>query len=261
MKKLLALLLALVLVLSMAACAGDTTTDTGTDADTSTDTPADTSTDTNEDADADTDADTDADADADTAVNTDVKIGVILVHDENSGYDMAHIEGITNACAALGIDMANVTFKYNVPEDEKCYDAAADLADAGCNIIFSDSYGHQTYMGQAASEFPDTVFVACTGDLAATSGLTNLKNIFPYTYESRYVSGVVAGMKLKEPWTPAPSPIPMSATWARIPTPKWFPATPPSCWASSPSCPRPIWMCSTPTPGTIPSRSLRLPAL
>ena len=196
MKKLLALLLALVLVLSMAACAGDTTTDTGTDADTSTDTPADTSTDTNEDADADTDAD--ADADADTAVNTDVKIGVILVHDENSGYDMAHIEGITNACAALGIDMANVTFKYNVPEDEKCYDAAADLADAGCNIIFSDSYGHQTYMGQAASEFPDTVFVACTGDLAATSGLSNLKNIFPYTYESRYVSGVVAGMKLKE---------------------------------------------------------------
>ena len=134
----------------------------------------------------------------DTNTDADIKIGAILVHDENSGYDMAHIEGLTNACAALGIDMNNVTFKYNVPEDESCYDAAADLADAGCDIIFSDSYGHQTYMGQAASEFPDTIFVACTGDLAATSGLTNLKNIFPYTYESRYVSGVVAGMKLKE---------------------------------------------------------------
>ena len=42
------------------------------------------------------------------------------------------------------------------------------------------------------------IFVSCTGDNAAASGLANLKNIFPYTYESRYVSGVVAGMKLKE---------------------------------------------------------------
>jgi len=127
-----------------------------------------------------------------------IKIGAILVHDENSGYDMAHIEGLNGACEALGIDPASISYKYNIPEDETCYDAAAELADDGCNIIFSDSYGHQTYMELAASEFPDTVFVACTGDLAAASGLDNLKNIFPYTYESRYVSGIVAGMKLKE---------------------------------------------------------------
>ena len=128
----------------------------------------------------------------------DVKIGAILVHDENSGYDMAHIEGLTEACKELGIDMANVSFKYNIPEDETCFDAATDLADSGCNIIFSDSYGHQTYMSLAAEEFPDTTFVACTGDLAATKGPENVKNMFPYTYESRYVSGVVAGMKLAE---------------------------------------------------------------
>ena len=53
-------------------------------------------------------------------------------------------------------------------------------------------------MQQAATDYPDVTFVACTGDLAACSGLDNYKNIFPYTYESRYVSGVVAGMKLKE---------------------------------------------------------------
>ena len=132
------------------------------------------------------------------AADEGIKIGAILVHDENSGYDMAHIEGLTKACEALGIDMANVSFKYNIPEDESAYDAAAELADDGCSIIFSDSYGHQTYMAQAAEEFPETIFVACTGDQAATSGLKNLKNIFPYTFESRYVSGVVAGMKLAE---------------------------------------------------------------
>ena len=73
-----------------------------------------------------------------------------------------------------------------------------DLAEQGCNIIFSDSYGHQTYMLQAAREYSDITFVSCTGDQAGVAGLDNFKNIFPYTYESRYVSGVVAGMKLKE---------------------------------------------------------------
>ena len=129
---------------------------------------------------------------------TDIKIGMICIHDENSGYDVAHIEGLTAACAELGIDMSNVTFQYNVPEDQTCFDKAADLADAGCDIIFSDSYGHQSFMLQAAKEFPDVTFVACTGDQAGVAGQSNLKNIFPYTYESRYVSGVVAGMKLKE---------------------------------------------------------------
>ena len=161
MKKVVALLLALVLVLAMAACGQA---------------PA-----------------------ADEPAAASIKIGAILIHDENSGYDMAHIEGITKACEALGISVEeNVTFKYNIPEDESAYDAAADLADNGCDIIFSDSYGHQTYMAQAAEEFPETTFVACTGDMAAGTGLENLKNMFPYTFESRNVSGVVAGMKLKE---------------------------------------------------------------
>ncbi len=173
MKRTLALLLALVMVFALAACSsGDGNT---------TQAPA-----------------TEAPEGEEPAAAADVKIGIILVHDENSGYDAAHIDGITGACEELGIDMANVVFRYNIPEDESCYDAAVDLAEEGCTIIFSDSYGHQSYMQQAASEYPDTIFVSCTGDTAATSGLSNFKNIFPYTYESRYVSGVVAGMKLQE---------------------------------------------------------------
>ena len=181
MKKFLALLLALVMALSLAACSG------GSDEEATSDTTDDTTTE-----------ETGGGA-------ADVKIGLICVHDINSGYDAAHIEGLTTACEELGItanadDPANsqVIFRYNIPEDETCYDAAVDLAEEGCNIIFSDSYGHQMYMQQAATDYPDVTFVACTGDLAAGSGLDNYKNIFPYTYESRYVSGVVAGMKLKE---------------------------------------------------------------
>lgn len=127
-----------------------------------------------------------------------VKIGVILVHDENTGYDYAHIQGIETAAAAVGISADQIIWKYNIEQDESCYDTATDLVEQGCNYIISDSYGHESYMYQAASENPDVVFIAMTGDRGALSGLTNLKNAFNYTFESRYVSGVVAGMKIAE---------------------------------------------------------------
>lgn len=133
------------------------------------------------------------------ATSADAKIGVILVHDENSGYDAAHIDGIKAAIAANGISEEDqIVWKYNIGENESCYDAATDLVEQGCNYIFSDSYGHQSYMQQAASENEDVTFIAMTGDTGATSGLSNLKNAFNFTFESRYVSGVVAGMKLAE---------------------------------------------------------------
>ena len=126
------------------------------------------------------------------------KVGVILVHDENSGYDLAHIDGVKAAQSALGLTDDQIIYKYNIPEDETCYDTAVDLAEQGCSIIFSDSFSHQSYMMQAAAEYPDVFFVACTGDTAALQPVKNVANMFPYTFESRYVSGVVAGMKLKE---------------------------------------------------------------
>ena len=184
MKKLLALLIALSMVLALVACGGG-----GNSGKTNGTTPS-----TNGEKQPDEGKTGTSEPEADP-----IKIGLICVHDINSGYDAAHIEGLTTACEELDIDVnSQVVFKYNIPEDETCYDMAVELAEDGCDIIFSDSYGHQTYMGQAASEFSDIVFVACTGDQAAGSGLDNLKNMFPYTYESRYVSGVVAGMKLKE---------------------------------------------------------------
>lgn len=180
-KKFLTLLLALAMVLSLAACGGDDAAK-----DNSTTPPA-------EDA-GDTSGDT-----GDASAVSDIKIGLICVHDINSGYDAAHIEGLTAACEALGIDVeSQVVFKYSIGEDESCEDTALELADDGCNIIFSDSYGHQSYMLSAAEQVPEVTFVSCTGDQAGVAGYDNLKNIFPYTYESRYVSGVVAGMKLKE---------------------------------------------------------------
>lgn len=107
MKKFLALLLAMAMVLSLAAC--------GEKKETPAETPA------------------------EEPAASAVKIGLICVHDINSGYDAAHIEGLTAACEELGIDVdSQVVFKYNIPEDETCADTAVDLAEQGCTIIFSD---------------------------------------------------------------------------------------------------------------------------
>ena len=149
-KKLLALLLALSMALALAACGGNNTT-------------ADTAG--NNTAGNDTAGNTQQTDDGGDAAGADITIGMICIHDQNSGYDVAHIDGLTAACEALGIDVdSQVIFRYNIAEDETCEDTAIDLAEEGCDIIFSDSYGHQTYMLSAAEQYPDVTFVACTGD-------------------------------------------------------------------------------------------------
>ena len=131
------------------------------------------------------------------ALAADLKIGAVMLGDETEGYTLAHMEGIKQAAAELGLS-DSIVWKYKVPEDQTCYDSALDLVGQGCNLIISNSYGHQSYMALAAEEYPDVTFVAMTGDFAALSGLDNLKNAFTKVYQSRYVSGVVAGMKLAE---------------------------------------------------------------
>ena len=126
------------------------------------------------------------------------KMGVILVGDETEGYSAAHIAGVKEAAKELGLDDSQIIWKYKVPEDSSCYDAAIDLVGQGCSLVIGNSYGHQTYLVQAAQEYPDVTFVSMTGDFAAISGCENFKNAFTNIYESRYVSGVVAGLKLNE---------------------------------------------------------------
>ena len=95
MKKIIALLLAALMVFSMAAC-GET--NTATDA-------------------------------------KDIKIGMICLHDENSTYDLNFLNGMYEAIENLGLDAEkNLVIKKNIPESSECYEAAADLADQGCDL-------------------------------------------------------------------------------------------------------------------------------
>ena len=128
----------------------------------------------------------------------DIKIGFIFLHDENSTYDKNFIDAANAAKEALGLSDEQVIFKTNIPEGSECYEAAADLADRGCNIVFADSFGHEQYIAQAAAEFPDVQFCHATGTTAHTAGLDNFHNAFASIYEGRYLAGIAAGMKLNE---------------------------------------------------------------
>lgn len=127
-----------------------------------------------------------------------LKVGVIYIGDENEGYTAAHMSGIDEMMEEYGLTDDQVIEKTNIPEDESCYDAAVDLADQGCNVIFGTSFGHEDYIIKAAQEFPEVQFCHATGYQAASSGLSNMHNYFDNIYEARYVSGVVAGMKIQE---------------------------------------------------------------
>ena len=164
MKKITAMLLALVMVFALCACGND--------------------------------SDNNADDGEKTA--SDIKVGFIFLHDENSTYDLNFMNAAKAACKNLGLDESQYIFKTNVEENQECYNTAAELAEEGCNIIFADSFGHESYMIEAAKEFPDVQFCHATGTLAHTEGLANYHNAFASIYEGRYLAGIAAGLKLNE---------------------------------------------------------------
>ncbi|MBQ9847854.1 MAG: BMP family ABC transporter substrate-binding protein [Clostridia bacterium] len=128
----------------------------------------------------------------------DFKVGFIFLHDENSTYDKNFMDAAREAQTALGLTDEQVIFKVNIPESSACYDAACELVDEGCDLIFADSFGHEAFIFQAAQEFPEVQFCHATGTSAHVKKLANFHNAFASIYEGRYVAGIAAGMKLNE---------------------------------------------------------------
>ncbi len=161
MKRLLAFLLAAIMLLALAACAGDENPDNQ----------------------------------GDDGAKT-LKVGFIFLHDENSTYDLNFITAAKEACKNKNVEYVQ---KTQIPESNDCYDAAVELIEVdGCDIIFADSFGHESFLMKAAAEYPDVQFCHATGTQAHTSDLKNFHNAFASIYEGRYLAGVAAGLKLNE---------------------------------------------------------------
>ncbi len=135
---------------------------------------------------------------ADGIAKENIKLGVITLHDELSTYDKNFIDAVKQAAENLGLTEDQYVIVSGIDESEACYDQAAELAEAGCNIVFADSFGHEDFMIKAAKEFADVEFCHATGTKAHTEGLDNFHNAFASIYEGRYLAGVAAGLKLNE---------------------------------------------------------------
>jgi basic membrane protein A len=179
MKKLCALALSLAMVFTLGACGNSTSSDSN--ANTSGDTTG--------------SAVESTESGAEETATSGIKMGFICLHDENSTYDANFINAAEEACATLGVE---AVFKKNIPEGQEAYDAACELADSGCDIVFADSFGHEDYLIEAAKEYPDVQFAHATGTKAHTEGLSNFHNAFASIYEGRYLAGIAAGYKLNE---------------------------------------------------------------
>lgn len=132
-------------------------------------------------------------------VPEDFKIGMICLHDENSTYDNNFIQGLNAVKTALKLSDEQVIIVTGIGEDSTCYDTAVDLAkNKGCKIVFADSFGHESFLKQAALEYPDVQFCHATGTSSKFAGVPNLHNAFASIYEGRYLAGIAAGMKLNE---------------------------------------------------------------
>ena len=127
---------------------------------------------------------------------SDLKVGFIFLHDENSTYDKNFMEAAKAACEAMGVEYVQ---KTQIPESKDCYDAAVALIETdGCDVIFADSFGHESFLIEAAKKYPDVQFCHATGTQAHTAGVANFHNAFASIYEGRYLAGVAAGLKLNE---------------------------------------------------------------
>ena len=136
---------------------------------------------------------------SEVTVPDDFKIGMICLHDENSTYDNNFIQALKSVQKGMGLKDDQVVIVTGIGEDSKCYDTAVDLAkNKGCKVIFADSFGHESFMKQAAQEFPNVQFCHATGTSGKRAGIANFHNAFASIYEGRYLAGIAAGMKLNE---------------------------------------------------------------
>lgn len=129
----------------------------------------------------------------------DLKIGMVMIGEENdNGYNYNHVVGIKEMQEALGVSDDQIIYKPNVGEDSGCTTAIQECIDAGAQIIFCNSFGHEQFMIPLAAEHPDIEFCHATGYQAAGTENKNDHNYFTKIFEARYLAGIAAGMKAKE---------------------------------------------------------------
>ena len=126
-----------------------------------------------------------------------VKAGFLYVGDAATSYTANFIRAENYLKSEFGDQVETVSLA-NVSEANS-ETALRTLADEGCDIIFATSYGFGEAAKKVAFEYPEIQFCQATCDNANTEPvLDNYHTFMGEIYEGRYVTGVIAGLKLRE---------------------------------------------------------------
>ena len=126
-----------------------------------------------------------------------IKVGFVYVGDASDAYTCNFMR-THNAIENQFKDQVEINAKYNVAEGKERI-AIKELISEGCDIIFTTSYGYGETAKELAKEYPDVEFCQATcANANEKPKLDNYHTFMGSIYEGRYVSGVIAGMKLKE---------------------------------------------------------------
>jgi len=118
-----------------------------------------------------------------------IKVGFIFLGPIGDyGWTWAHNKGRMQIDTELG-DQVETIYVENVAEDASAIPVIRDLAQQGCKLIFTASYGYMDQTIKVASEFPDVKFEHCTGFKRAD----NVSTYNSKFHEGRAVLGTIAG--------------------------------------------------------------------
>lgn len=124
-----------------------------------------------------------------------LKVGFIYDNDESTPYTYNFMLAQHALEKELG-DQVKIYTRSNVA-DVGALDAAQELVEQGCKVIFTNNYSDEIV--EAAALFPETQF--CQNGYNSGSHENNPANYHTFNgtvYQGRYVTGVAAGMKVQD---------------------------------------------------------------
>ncbi|HDS02541.1 MAG TPA: BMP family ABC transporter substrate-binding protein [Firmicutes bacterium] len=125
------------------------------------------------------------------SVSKDMVAGFIYIGPPGDhGWTYAQDKGRLMVEKELGV---RTIYKESVPEGPEVKDVIRNMIDQGAKIIFAGSFGYMDYVEEVSKEYPDIIFLHCSGYKMTE----NMGTYFGRMYQARYLSGLVAGLKTK----------------------------------------------------------------
>lgn len=126
-----------------------------------------------------------------------VKVGFVYVGDTSTAYTNNFVKAQESIESKYSEQIETIA-KFNVSESA-VEEALKELVEEDCELIFTTSFGYGERTKEFAKDYPEIQFCQATCSNANENPvLKNYHTFMGNIYQGRYISGVVAGLKLKE---------------------------------------------------------------